>query len=102
MRRFIRSLIMALALSPLAALALEPVNVNTADAVALQQVKGIGAAKAKAIVDYRNANGPFASIDDLTKVPGIGAKSLEQLKPQITVSGGTKPTSTRASTAGKS
>ncbi|GHT87560.1 competence protein ComE [Betaproteobacteria bacterium] len=102
MRRFIRSLIMALALSPLAALALEPVNVNTADAVALQQVKGIGATKAKAIIDYRNANGPFASIDDLVKVPGIGAKSLEQLKPQVTVSTGSKASSTKPSAAGKS
>jgi competence protein ComEA len=100
MRRFIRSLIVALALSPLAALALEPINVNTADAVALQQIKGIGPAKAQAIVAYRSSNGPFASVDDLVKVPGIGAKSLEQLKPQVTIGSGAKPASGK-SAAGK-
>lgn len=85
MRRFIRSLVLALALSPLAAFAAEPINVNTADAVTLEQIKGIGPSKAKAIVEYRKANGPFASVDDLTKVPGIGEKSLASLKPQVTV-----------------
>ncbi|MDR3087247.1 MAG: helix-hairpin-helix domain-containing protein [Azoarcus sp.] len=85
MRRFLRSLILAVALSPLAAMAIEPVNINTADAAALQQVKGIGPAKANAIVEYRKTNGPFASVNDLTKVSGIGEKSLAKMKPEITV-----------------
>lgn len=85
MRRFIRSLVLAVALSPLAAMALEPVNINTADAVALQQVNGIGPSKAKTIVEYRKANGPFASVNDLVKVPGIGEKSLAKMKAEITV-----------------
>jgi competence protein ComEA len=85
MRRFLRSLLLSLALCPLAVMALEPVNINTADAVALQQINGIGPSKANAIIEYRKENGPFATVDDLVKVPGIGEKSLAQLKPQITV-----------------
>jgi competence protein ComEA len=85
MRRFLRFLILAFALSPLAAFALDPVNINTADTTALQQINGIGPAKATAIIEYRKTNGPFATVDDLVKVPGIGAKSLVQLKPQVTV-----------------
>lgn len=65
-------------------MALEPVNINTADAVGLQQINGIGPAKANAIIEYRKQHGAFATIDDLIKVPGIGEKSLAQLKPQIT------------------
>lgn len=85
MRRFLRSLLLSLALCPFAAMALEPVNINTADEAALQQINGIGPSKANAIIEYRKANGPFATVDDLVKVPGIGEKSLEHLKPQITV-----------------
>ncbi|MDR2690528.1 MAG: helix-hairpin-helix domain-containing protein [Azoarcus sp.] len=107
MRRFIRSLIMAVALSPLGAMALEPVDINTADAVALQQINGIGPAKANAIIEYRKANGPFASVDDLVKVSGIGPKSLEQLRPQVRVGAAAQkpaasaPPTKAASTPGK-
>jgi competence protein ComEA len=95
MRRFLRSLFLSLVLCPFAVMALEPVNINTADAAALQQINGIGASKAQAIIEYRTKNGPFATTDDLTKVPGIGEKSLVRLKPQITVgTATTAPTST--------
>jgi competence protein ComEA len=83
--RLIRSLFFALALAPLAAAAAAPIDINSADAPALEQVKGIGQSRAKAIVEYRNANGPFASVDDLTRVPGIGEKSINQLRDQLTV-----------------
>ncbi|QTQ32239.1 ComEA-related competence protein [Aromatoleum bremense] len=83
--KLLRSLLFALALSPLVALAEAPVDVNTADAAALETVKGIGPARAKAIIEYRKANGAFASVDDLTKVPGIGDKSVTQLREQLTV-----------------
>jgi competence protein ComEA len=66
-------------------MALEPVNINTADSAALQQINGIGPSKANAIIEYRKEHGPFATVDDLIKVPGIGEKSMVQLKPQITV-----------------
>jgi len=62
-----------------------PVDLNTADEATLKSLKGIGLVKAKAIVDYRQTNGPFKSVDDLKKVPGIGAKLLAQLKGKVTV-----------------
>ena len=55
-----------------------PVNVNTADAETISaELQGIGLSKASAIVDYRKAHGPFKSIDDLTLVKGIGARTVE-------------------------
>ena len=45
---------------------------------------GIGQVLAQRIVDYRNANGPFASVDDLLEVNGIGPGILETIRPQIT------------------
>lgn len=56
------------------------VNINTANATQLTQLPGVGPAIAQKIIDYRTANGPFSSVDDLTKVPGIGAAKLAQIK----------------------
>lgn len=56
------------------------VNINTANAVQLTQLPGVGPAIAQKIIDYRTANGTFTSVDDLTKVPGIGAAKLAQIK----------------------
>ena len=67
------------------------VNINTAtkdEFVALK--KGLGPAKAQAIIDYRKANGPFKSVDDLKHVKGIGSKRLEKLRPDLTVGSATK------------
>jgi len=61
------------------------VNVNTASATELAGLKGIGDAKAKAIIEYREKNGPFKSVDDLRDVRGIGDKLLAQLRPAVTV-----------------
>lgn len=83
MRTLFRAIVLALLLSPLSALA--AVDINTADTAALEQVKGIGPARAAAIVKYRSENGPFKSVDDLVKVPGIGEKSVEQLRDQLSV-----------------
>ena len=70
----------------------QAVDINTASAEQLDKaLKGIGPAKAAAIVKYRETNGPFQSVDDLTKVPGIKDKSLEKLlkdnKEMLTVGG---------------
>ena len=56
-----------------------PVNINTADAnVLVTELSGIGAAKAAAIVAYREANGPFKRLEDLVRVKGVGEKTLEK------------------------
>lgn len=67
--------------------ALAAVNLNTATEAELDTLPGIGPATAKAIVEYRTANGPFKSVEDLKKVKGIGDKKLERLRPELTLSG---------------
>ena len=69
------------------------VNINTASQDELQTLKGIGPAKAKAIVDYRKKNGNFKSVNDLENVNGIGAKTVGALGKETTVGGkaATKP-----------
>ena len=62
-----------------------PVNINTADAAALDTLPGVGPSTAEKIVADRQANGPFASPDDLGRVSGIGPKKLEQLKVLVSV-----------------
>ncbi len=61
------------------------VNINTATEAQLDTLPGIGPAKAKSIVAYREANGAFASIEDLIRVNGIGEKTMADLRPLITV-----------------
>ena len=56
-----------------------PVNVNTADARTIaRELDGVGLSKAQAIVDYRKANGPFRSAEDLVKVKGLGQKTVDR------------------------
>ncbi|GAA0408716.1 hypothetical protein GCM10008933_43640 [Paenibacillus motobuensis] len=59
------------------------ININTAGVTELQEIPGIGEKKAQAIIHFRNENGPFQSVDDLTKVKGIGAKMLEKMRPFV-------------------
>jgi competence protein ComEA len=61
------------------------VNINTADAAALDALPGVGPSTAAKIVSDREANGPFASADDLGRVSGIGPKKLEALRDFIRV-----------------
>ncbi|WP_199905529.1 ComEA family DNA-binding protein [Microvirgula aerodenitrificans] len=65
------------------------VNVNTASQAELEALNGIGPAKARAILDYRQKNGPFKSVDDLKKVNGIGDKTLESIRKDVSLSGAT-------------
>ncbi|MBR9858041.1 MAG: helix-hairpin-helix domain-containing protein [Gammaproteobacteria bacterium] len=54
------------------------IDINTATQDQLAMLTGIGPAKAAAIVEYRTANGPFPSVDDLAKVSGIGPATVEK------------------------
>lgn len=63
----------------------ESVNVNTADEAELITLPGVGPATAQAIIDHRDANGPFAAVDDLLGVKGIGPAKMENLRPHVTV-----------------
>ena len=80
-------LLMLVAVSALtmSALAMAAVNVNTADAEALSELPYIGEAKSAAIIEEREAHGPFESVDDLTRVSGIGDKTVEEIRDQVTV-----------------
>ncbi|MHC5267862.1 helix-hairpin-helix domain-containing protein [Enterococcus sp. LJL98] len=59
------------------------VNLNTADSLGLQQLPGVGPAKAQAILTYREENGPFSSVDDLLQISGFGEKTVEKLRGMI-------------------
>ena len=61
------------------------ININEADETSLQTLDGIGEAKAKAIIEYREKNGEFKSIEDIKNVSGIGDTIYEKIKDNITV-----------------
>lgn len=61
------------------------VDVNTASETELETLPGVGPVTAAAIIDYRTQNGPFAAVDDLIDVSGIGPSTLEQIRPFVTV-----------------
>ncbi|XSS61589.1 ComEA family DNA-binding protein [Pseudomonas sp. B11] len=62
------------------------INLNTADVVVLQrELLGIGEAKARAIVAYREENGAFASVDELLEVKGIGKAILERNRDKLDI-----------------
>lgn len=67
------------------AFAAAAVNINTASASELEALPGIGPAKAKAIVEYRQQNGGFKSAEDLKKVKGIGEGIFSKLKAEVTL-----------------
>ena len=77
--------------------AIAAVNINTATKEELTSLKGIGEKRAQDIIDYRTKNGPFKSVDDLEKVPGIGPGTMKQIRSELTTTGKTvinKPTAT--------
>lgn len=78
-----------------AAFQLFRVDVNTADWIAWTQLEGIGPSLAHRILADRAANGPFSSIDDLQRVEGIGATTLDRIRPWLTI--GHEPATQRTS-----
>lgn len=63
----------------------EKININTAGLTELQKIKGVGPKIAQKIIDYREENGSFKSIEEIVKVSGIGSDKFENMKDQITV-----------------
>ena len=64
----------------------QKIDINRAEEWLLDALPGIGPARAQAIISYRQDNGPFRSIDEITRVDGIGTAIFEQIRPLITVS----------------
>lgn len=82
LRNFVGALLLGCALQAAYA---EPIDINTADASTLAEVMvGVGPAKAEAIVEYRKENGPFASVDDLALIKGIGTATIEKNRERLT------------------
>src|SRR5690348_16140752 len=94
-----KRLLVAMALLVVSSWALAAVNINTASKEELDALPGIGPVKAPAIIDYRNANGPFKSPADIMKVKGIKEGEFGKIKDQISVSGVTTPVAAPAKAA---
>jgi competence protein ComEA len=65
------------------------VNINSASQKQLEELPGVGPAKAKAIIDYRKKNGPFKTTEDIKKVEGIGDATYDQIKGDLVTKGTT-------------
>jgi competence protein ComEA len=63
------------------------IDLNRADAARLDLLPGIGPVTSGAIVRYRQEHGPFGSLKELERVPGIGPKKIERIQPYVTVNG---------------
>ena len=79
--------LMLLAALAVATPALAAVNVNTAQQSELQRTRGLDKHKAKAIIDYRNQNGPLETLEELEQVRGFNRDAIEKLRPLLVLSG---------------
>jgi competence protein ComEA len=84
-----KRLLLAIALLFTSSFALAAININTASQEELEALPGIGPVKAQAIIEYRNANGPFKSPQDIMKVKGIKEGEFGKIRNDISVSGRT-------------
>lgn len=85
-KKWIFSLLLIFSLSSVAAFAADKININTASADELQLLDGVGESTANAIIQYREQNGEFSSVEDLMNVKGIGEKKVVKLADQATIS----------------
>ena len=81
-----RPVVVTVASDPASSSPAWPVDLNTADLEQLDTLPGVGPVTAQAILDYREENGPFQSVDDLVNVYGIGEKTVENLREYVVVS----------------
>lgn len=84
-QKFIVFLIAICVLTALPVLATEIVDINTANIEELSTLKGISKVRAEGIINYRDANGPYQTLEDLKNVRGIGDKIIEKNKSVITI-----------------
>jgi competence protein ComEA len=86
--KLINSIIFTLLLTlPIIGFSAESVNINTADKETLMSViKGVGEKKADAIIAYRNENGNFKSVDELSNIKGIGQSTIDKHREQLSTS----------------
>ncbi len=63
----------------------QPIDINSADAAALQDLPGVGPGLAQRVIDFREVNGPFRAIDELADVAGMSDRRIEQITPYITL-----------------
>lgn len=98
MKKLLLSFVAALAF---VSSAFAAVDINTATPQQLEALKGIGPEKAKAIVDFRQKNGPFKSTEDLMKVPGIKEGTYSKIKAEVSVGGKAAPMAAGAPASAK-
>jgi competence protein ComEA len=86
--KLFNSIVLTLLLAlPIISFSAEAININTADKETLMSViKGVGEKKAEAIIAYRNENGDFKSVDELTNVKGIGQGTVDKHRAQLSTS----------------
>lgn len=83
--KFIKTIMFVFMIAAWPALA-GAVNINTADATTLAtELVGVGESRAQAIIEYREKNGPFKSIDELAQVDGIGYRTLEKNRAKVEI-----------------
>jgi len=81
-RRLLLATLLAVTLQSVTA---DPININSADKAALMEVRGVGEVRAQAIINYREKNGPFKSVDQLAEVEGIGMATIDANRELLTV-----------------
>lgn len=77
--------LMGLMIAPGLVVAVDKVNINTADKEALSSLPGVGPVTAERIIEYREKNEPFKNIEEVTKIKGIGEKTFQKIKDLIVV-----------------
>jgi competence protein ComEA len=85
LKQFVLAAFVAIFLSFGSAFAADKININTATVEQLETLNGIGPATAKAIVEYREANGQFKSVYELTNVKGIGEKKIAKWSDSLVI-----------------
>ena len=83
---YLITLVLSLAMLVSMQVVADPVDINTADVSILAgAIDGVGEKKAATIIDYRDAHGPFNSVDELSKVKGIGAQTVDRNRHNLMV-----------------